>query len=292
MAESVIADFVGKVNSESTPRGQPIKGRILLSQKRLVLAADDEHTTKIPLTSIFDVAVGHIPPDLGDFFDSTVTIAFERNDRRFVAAIEADDEKIDKFSTVLFKAILNGTQTSVKHPATVGGRVTDAGFERASLYLQPGTVEFRQDGGSIDVKLTEVTGFSREQRTINDAKQPILEVRHMPQGEAVTTLVAVNSNRKLSILGRYLRLEYTELMGDLRNLELDGDETEILVALYSGAGGQGISLASVLDMDASQVTMLLGNLEEAELIVNTEDETKLTPKGQVYVSNHLEDVNN
>ncbi|MEF8826735.1 MAG: CheF family chemotaxis protein [Halapricum sp.] len=110
MSESIIADFVGSFNSEQSARAEPVKGRILLSQKRLVLASD-EGKTQIPLTSIFDVAVGHAPDELGDFFNPTVTVAFERNDRRFVAAIEADgSETIEKFNTVPFKAILNGTE--------------------------------------------------------------------------------------------------------------------------------------------------------------------------------------
>lgn len=123
MSESVIADFVATFNSERSTRAEPVKGRVLLSQKRLVLAADNSKTT-IPLSAIFDVAVGHVPPDLGDFFDSTVTVAFEKGDDRFVAVVEADDETIEKFSTVLFKALLNGTDTTVQHPAEIGGRVT------------------------------------------------------------------------------------------------------------------------------------------------------------------------
>jgi len=291
MSESIIADFVAKFNSESTPPGEPRKGRILLSHKRLVLAADDDHRTTIPLASIFDVAVGHVPPDLGEFFDSTVTIAFERNDRRYVAAVEADDDKIDKFSTVLFKAILNGTPMRVKHPAKVGGRVTDEAFLASELFLQPGTVQFSQDGDSVEVPLAQITNFDRSSHEVGGSKQPVLEFRHMPDSQAVTTLAATNSARKMSILGRYLRLEYSDLIADLREVDLSEDEKEVLVAVYSGAGGAGMSLANILDMDASQATMLVNDLEEAELLASAEDGTTLTPKGQVYVSHHLEDVN-
>ncbi len=291
MSESVIADFVAKFNSEATARGEPVKGRVLLSQKRLVLAANDENKLTIPLSDVFDVAVGQVPPDLGNFFDSTVTIAFERGDRRYVAAVEAGDDKIDKFSTVLFKAICNGTEMTVKHPARRGGRVTNAQFKAAKLFLQPGTVQFRNDQGTIDIELSTVTDFDRATREIGGSKRPVLVVRHMPGAEALTTLAATKSPRKMSILGRYLRLEYSELMADLQDVDLGTDEKELLVALYSGAGGPGISLADIVDLDASQVTMLLNRMEEDELVVNTGDSTELTPKGQVVVSHHLEDVN-
>ena len=291
MSESVIADFVAKFNSESTARGKPATGRVVLSQKRLVLAANDEEKATIPLSAVFDVAVGHVPDDLGDFFDSTVTIAFERNGNRYVAAVEAGDDKIEKFSTVLFKAILNGTDMTVKHPARVGGRVTDSEYAPAKLFLQPRTVQFRGRDGSVDISLSTVTEFSRSTREIHGTKAPVLEVRHMDEGQSTLTMAATDSPRKMSILGRYLRLEYSDLMGELEDVEINNDEKEILVALYSGAGEQGMSLASVVGKDPSKVTMMLNSLEADELVVDSKQGTKLTPKGQVVVSNHLEDVN-
>jgi len=42
MSESIIADFVGKFNAEVLTRAEPVKGRVLLSQKRLVLAARED----------------------------------------------------------------------------------------------------------------------------------------------------------------------------------------------------------------------------------------------------------
>jgi helix-turn-helix protein len=291
MSESVIADFVAKFNSESTSRGDPAKGRVVLSQKRLVLAANDNHRATIPLSSIFDIAVGQVPDDLGDFFDSTVTIAFERNGRRYVAAVEAGDDKIDKFSTVLFKAVLNSTETTVKHPARVGGRVTDEEYTPAKLYLQPKMVRFKRHDDDIDISLSTITGFNRGSRKIAGTKRPVIEVRHMSQGQSTVTMAATDSPRKLSILGRYLRLEYADLMAELRDIEISTDEKEILVALYSGAGSEGMSLANVVDKRPQKVTVLLNRLEQSELVVDSKQGTKLTPKGRVVVSNHLEDVN-
>jgi helix-turn-helix protein len=291
MSESVIADFVAKFNSESTARGKPATGRVILSQKRLVLAANGEDKATIPLSAIFDIAVGQVPDDLGDFFDSTVTIAFERNGNRYVAAVEAGDDKIGKFSTVLFKAILNGTDMTVKHPARVGGRVTDEAYAPAKLSLQPQRVRFRKPERDIDIRLSTVTEFSRSTRQINGTKAPVLEVRHMENGQSMVTMAATDSPRKMSILGRYLRLEYSDLMAELKDVSINNDQKEILVALYSGAGGQGMSLANVVDKEPQKVTMMLNRLEEDELVVDSKQGTKLTPKGQVVVSNHLEDVN-
>jgi helix-turn-helix protein len=288
MSESVIADFVATFNSEASTRAEPVKGRILLSEKRLVLAGDEGKVT-IPLSSVFDVAVGQVPEDLGDFFSSTVTVAFEREDRQLVAAIESDDETIDKFATVLFKAILNETDMTVKHPSRVGGRVTGEAFAAAKLFLGPRAVRFKRADDEVNVSLPTVSGFERLTREIDGRNQSVLAVEHMPDGQMLTTLAATESARKMSILGRYLRLEYSDLMAEIDDIELSQDEVRTLVAIYST--GPAVSLPAVLDMDGSQVTMLLRDLETDELLVDGQEGPQLTPKGRVFVSNHLEDIN-
>jgi len=290
MSESVIADFVAKFNSEKSARAEPTTGRVLLSQKRLVLATDEAKTT-IPLGNVFDVAVGQVPPGLGEFFDSTVTVAFQRDDRRLVAAIEADDDKIEKFSTVLFKALLNGTDTTVKHPAELGGRVTDAEYTPAKLSLEPKGVAFNRTTDPFTVSLSAVTEFRRETREIAGSQRATIVVRHMPDGQAMTTVAALPSSRKLSLLGRYLRLEYSDLMGELKDVDLSDAEVEVLVAVYSAGDMAGVSLASVVDRDASEVTMLLNDLEAADLVVTTDEGPALTSKGRVIVNRHLDDIN-
>ncbi|MBX0322811.1 CheF family chemotaxis protein [Halomicroarcula sp. F13] len=291
MSESVIADFVGQFNSEVASRGDPIKGRVVLSQKRLVLAASEDDKLTIPLDSIFDIAIGQVPPDLGDFFKSTVTIAFEKNGRRLVAAVEADDEKIEKFGTLLFKAIVNGTETTVKERARVGGRVTDDEFQSARLYLTPGTVEFRRGDDTFAIALETVSDFERTTREIAGASRPVLVVRHMQDGTAVTTLAALASSRKMAILGRYLRREYSGLMEELQNVDLTKDKKEVLVAMYSTGDMEGMPLASILGKDSAAVSMLLQDLEADGLIQDGSDGPTLTPKGQVVASRFLEDVN-
>ncbi|MFB6185123.1 MAG: CheF family chemotaxis protein [Haloarculaceae archaeon] len=290
MSESVIADFVGKFNSDTMSQPEPVKGRVLLSQKRLVLAAnahDDKLT--VPLSQIFDVAVGHIPENLGDFFSSTVTVAFRRNGRRFTAAIEADDEKIGKFSTVLFKALLNGTQLTVKHPARVGGRVTDREFRGANLFLKPRGIQFKSADETVTIRLANVIGFERLEREISGSERPVLLVRHQANGRAYTTLAATSSSRKMHLLSRYVRLEYSDLQEDLESVDLTDDKKRMLVAIYSTS--QGMPLADILNKDASEVTMLLNDLSEDDLIEDAPDGPTLTPKGRVVASNHLEDVN-
>lgn len=291
MSESIIADFVAQFDSSVATRAEPAKGRVLLSQKRLVLAVNSNDRLTIPLSSVIDVAVGHVPDEIQGFFESTVSLAFELKGQRHKAVVEAENSTIQKFATVLFKAVLNGTRMSVKHPARVGGRVTDETFVPCRLFLRPQSVRFKTDEETVELELATVTKFTRGNRDINGSSQPVLELQHMPSGEAMVTMAAMDTPRKMTILGRYLRLEYTELMNELKDVEITADEKEILTAIYSGGGQEGVSLAGIVDIDPSNVTMVLNRLEEKELVVDTASGTRLTPKGQIVVNRYLEEVN-
>ncbi len=291
MPESVIADFVANFNAETTAHSDPVKGRVLLSQKRLVLAASDADKITIPLSSVFDVSVGQVSSELDGFFDSTVTVAFERSGNRYVASVSADEGKVDKFSTLLFRTILDGNDVTIRHPARVGGRVTDRGFVAAKLSLESGRVQFNARGETVEVDPGNVTGFDRGNREIGGTDRPVLKIRQIEDGRATMTLVATESSRKMSVLGRYIRVEYSELLSQIRDIDLSTGEKEILVALYSGAGKQGVSLPTIVDESPQQVTMTLNHLREDGLVTDTDSGTQLTPMGRVVVSNHLEDVN-
>lgn len=290
MAESTIADFVAKFNSGLVTSPDPIKGRILLSTKRLVLALDDENKMTIPLPDVVDIAVGHVPENLGGFFESTVTVAFERGDVRDVAVIEADDEKIERFSTLLFRAILNDTKTMIEHPARIGGRVLDTAFRPAKLSVSANDVEFLTESGSVDIDLSTVVECGRSSRVVGDRSRDVLQVQHVRDGRSRMTMAVTDSDRKMSILGRFLRLEYSDLVGELHEIDLSSDQKEILIALYSGADETGNSLSRIVGLSPSEVTTLCTRLEDHGLVVDTPDGLTLTPRARVLVNRRLEDV--
>ncbi|WP_276301452.1 CheF family chemotaxis protein [Halorussus lipolyticus] len=283
MSEKVIADFVARFSLDTFDSPEPVKGRIVLSRKRLVLATTDSKRT-IPLSAIFDINVGHVPGDLESFFQDTITIAYREDDRRRVAVVEAGSEEVARFKTVLFKAELNGTKTQIKHPARVGGRVTGANFRSAKLKIRPGEVEFAC-ADPVTVDLANVTHFQKAKRDIG----PVLVVRHADEGQSVTSEFGIESDRKLNLLGRYLRLEYSEVAQEVEDLDVSEDEMEALVAIYSGA--RSGDLAGTLGVDSSRVTMILNDLREKGLVDEGEKGLSLTASGQLVVSDRIESVN-
>lgn len=289
MSESVIADFPASflVEGHGHDGGDPTRGRVLLSNRRLVMASDEGKST-VPLSQVFDIGVGEVPEKAREFFDDTVTIGYRRNDRTHVAVVEAENDVVERFVTVLFKARLAGSTVLVRHPARVGGRVTDVGAVRATLSLDRDSITFESEGESVTITLADVIHFERRTRDVEGTSRQVLSVRHVVTGTVYTTQLTLSSADSLNVLGRYLRREYSELLAGVREIDLSTPDKEVLVALYSGA--ESGHLAEMLDMEASQVSMVLNRLTEKGLI-ETGDGTALTGRGLLAVNDRVEEVN-
>ncbi len=288
MEESVVADFIGSIHTPDIGRDEPVEGRVLLSQRRIVLATADERTT-VPLSAVFDVAVGTVPNDLRSFFSDTVTIAYTRGSNRQTAVVEGEPDDMDRFTRILFKALLRNVSVTVRHPAKVGGRVTDAEDHVAAVTLSPGAIGFVDCPDPFTVDLSTVIDYERTDRTLGGKRRPALVFRHVPETQAVTSIATVPNERALNVLGRYLKLEYEEVKEDVEALDPTEEQLEILVSVYS-TGGEA-SVGDVITGDAAQTSMVLESLREDELVVDGEAGIALTRKGRMAVNTYLESVN-
>ncbi|GAA0527332.1 HTH domain-containing protein [Halorubrum aquaticum] len=288
MEESVVADFVGRVHTSDVGSEDPVRGRVLLSQRRLVLATADARTT-VPLSGVFDVVVGTVPGDLRSFFSDSVTLAYERGGTRSTALVEGEPDDMERFTRVLFKALLRDVTVTVRHPAKVGGRVTDATDRTARVSLSPGAIGFVGGDEPFSVDLSTVIDYDRTNRTLAGKERPALVFRHVPENRTVTSIVTVPDERTLNVLGRYIRLEYEEVQTEVEELDPTEDELEVLVSIYS-AGGEA-SVSQVVTGDATRTSMILDSLRESGLVVDGETGAALTRKGRMVVTTYLESVN-
>ncbi len=288
MEESVVADFVGRLHTSEIGTDEPVNGRVLLSQRRLVLATANAKTT-IPLASVFDVAVGTVPNDLRSFFSDTVTIAYRMGSTRKTAMVEGEEDDMERFIRILFKALLRGVTVTVRHPAKVGGRVTGASDHTAQIKLSQGALGFLNCPDPFSVDLSTVIDFERTDRTLGGKTRPALVFRHVPDVQTVTSMVTVPDERTLNILGRYIRLEYEEVQPEVEELNPTEEQLEILVSIYSTGGA--VNVADVVTGDATETSMILDSLREDALIVDGEAGITLTRKGQMVVTTYLESVN-
>jgi len=283
----LLADFQGRFVADGVNDGEPLAGRIVMNREQLVLAGADERV-HVPLEKIFDVAVGHVPSEVTKFFDDSLTIAWTRGEQRHVAVVEAGRDAVDGFSRVLYKALLNGTESAVVHPARQGGRVLDTPTTTATIRLEPGGVGFRGEN-AFTVDLSAVTGFEREKRTIADRSRPVLVVVHDEDGTDVESIVHVPNGRKLNVLGRYLRQELRKIVGELEDVAVNEEELQLLVGIHAAGG---LADPGALLEDPGRADAVLARLREKELVVDGQDATSLTATGRVVVNQRLEDVNN
>ena len=289
--EQAVADFVGRFarNPNGSSRESPKRARIVMSQKRLVVAGEEERIT-IPLSDIVDLVVGNVPADLRDLFDSTITIGYRSDDGTVgTLLIEADEGTISKFETVAFKSILDGTKAKIKHPARIGGRVTDEPVRKAKLGIGPEQVTFRTKDGNVRIDVTNVVDFKRTERSPDGTERPTLLVKHAEEGAVSTSLIASLSKRRLNVLGRFLRIRYGSLLEEADDIELTESQKQLLVTIY--ATGGDIDFGSVLGGDAARATNVLNGLREKGLISESGDGISLTPIGQIIVSERIGDVN-
>ena len=290
MTEKAIADFVGRyvVDPGAETDGEPRDARIVMSKRRIVVASDGGRLT-IPLSAIVDVVVGNVPPDLRTLFDDTVTIAYETDDDVVqTVLVEAGNDTMTRFVDLLFKCLLNGTEAVAKHPAKVGGRVMDTEATPAKVSVDSNRVKVATPGEDFEIDIESVVDFDRTERAPAGDDRPTLVVMHADGTEVVTSLLAPDSRRTVNLLGRYLRIEYSQVRQSVREVELSEPETRALVSVY--ATGGDIDFTQVLDGDAAQATKVLNALRDKELIDEGETGIALTSRGKVTVTQRLDDV--
>jgi helix-turn-helix protein len=290
MGASVLADFNGRFLDETAGWEEPVEGRVLLNEHQLVLAVDADDKTAIPLSSVLDVNVGYAPHAYSPFPGTPLTVGYENTAGRSVAIVGGEESTIEKFGTVLFKTVLNGTPVTVQHPAQIGGRVTNMPFKSGQLGVASGGVEFDLGGNMIAIDRTAVIDFDRQERETGDGTQSMLVVKHVQDGTARTTVAATDSSRTLSLLGRYLRTHYDEMMESLQSVSLSEPKVEALVTIYS-TKGMDVSLASVIGANPRQTKRLLKSLHGDGLVRRGDSGFDLTTRGQVVVNHYMEKVN-
>lgn len=291
MNEKAVADFVGRyvVDPAAGSSGDPRDGRVVMSKRRIVVASDAGRFT-IPLSAIVDVVVGNVPPDLRTLFDDTVTLAYETDDEGVrTVLIEAGSDTMTRFVDVLFKCLLNGTEAIAKHPAKIGGRVMDTEATPAKVSIDSKRVTVATPGEDFEIDIESVVDFDRTERAPAGDDRPTLVVMHADGSEVVTSLVAPDARRKVNLLGRYLRIEYSQVRQSIQDVELSDPETRVLVAVY--ATGGDIDFTQIIDGGGAQATNVLDSLREKGLIDEDGTDIALTSRGRVIVTQRLKDVN-
>ncbi|WP_132060343.1 CheF family chemotaxis protein [Halorussus amylolyticus] len=255
-------------------------GRILLSNKRLVLAGNSGKRN-IPLSSLdglkgrYDVnqAVASVSDYLSIEFDNNVVLL-------------ATNIDIEEFETDVYGALLDQKMILTKHPAVEGGVVQDTDWEKARIKISEEAVNVAIASGTfVGIELDDIGSVNRATRTVQGEQRTVLEVEHT-QGETSVQTYISGQTRRCSLLESLLRKGERKSKG---GVELNEIEKEVLMALYSGVSP--FEIPDFLGMDVDEVESIFDRLIELDVLeeVRKRREVSLKTRGRNIASESIND---
>ncbi|WP_327052579.1 CheF family chemotaxis protein [Halomicrococcus gelatinilyticus] len=283
--EYKITDTRGKF-LQAMRDGQKLKdaawtsGRILLSNKRLVLAGNEGKRT-IPLSEVRGMSgrydVNQAVASVSDY------LSLEVGEDVLLVSTSMD---IDKFESKLYGAMLDQKMILTKHPAVKGGVVQDTDWERARVKIDVGEVGIAVASGTfIQIELDDVGQVDTAKRTVEGETRTVLEVEHSEGSTSVQTYISGKA-RRCSLLGSiFQKGEQQSSAG----VELDEMEKEVLMALYTGVSS--FEIPDFLGMDVDRVEEIFERLIELDVLeeVRKRREVSLKTRGRNIASESIND---
>ena len=257
--ETTLADQQGKFtqvvkDGQKVPDVEWIPGRILLSNKRLVLASNQGKRT-IPLSKVSTIKSRDDASQPFANVSSYLSLQVG-NDVTLVAPRDHEE-----FEYELYNAVLDGEIVIVKHPAVKGGVIQDDEWQKGRMAIDEDLVGLAlADGKFVEVEVDDVGDLTRQEGEVLDEQRLYLEVEHTVGSTAVETHISGN-RRKTNILAGLLGGGGTTDPGEI---ELSEREQEVLMALYSGVSP--FQIPQFVGMDVETVEAIYDQLIEQGIL--------------------------
>jgi len=249
-------------------------GRILLSNKRLVLAGSAGKRT-IPLSKIDELTgrydVNQTVAQVGQY----VSVRFGEN----VVLVAARDH--ESFETALFRALLDERTILARHPAVAGGVVQDTDWDKARVQVADDEVNVATASGRfVAIDLDDIGAIETGHRTVLNRGRTVVEVEHTEEGTSVQTYLS-GTDRQCAFLASLLG------KGEQRSsasIDLSAGEKQVLMALYSGVSP--FEIPDFVGKDVDEVEEIFERLTELEVLetVRKRREVALRPRGRNVAS--------
>jgi taxis protein CheF len=251
-----------------------VAGRLLLSNKRLVLAGTGGKRT-VPLSKIEDVSGRYDVNQTIAQVSGYVSVRFGES----VVVVAADDH--DAFETALYQALLDGRTILVKHPAVAGGVIQDTDWDRARVQIDEEAVNVATASGRfVSIEMDDIGSIETGRRAVDDDERTVVEVEHTEETTSVQTYLS-GTDRQGAILASLLS------KGEQRSassIELSAGEKQVLMALYSGVSS--FEIPDFVGKDVDEVEESFERLTDLEVLetVRTRREVSLRPRGRNIAS--------
>lgn len=264
---------------------EPSRAQLRLDETTLAVEGP-EITDTVGLDEVFDVRLGSPPQAAsGAFSGPVLTVGFERDDQRAVLFVGGDEPTPERVSGLLFSRLLDGTEVAACHPASIGGRVTDNRFDIGELRVAPGKVGCTGIRRPLHADLGSIVNVTRGETELLGRREPAVTVQYVKHGVVVEVDLSLNPDRKLNLLGRYLRQEYGRTRQRVAGLDPSPAVLRTLVRLYTHRGSA--APRTVLDREATDSETLLGRLLGTDLVDLSDGELRLRPPGWILVAERV-----
>ncbi|MFB6201601.1 MAG: CheF family chemotaxis protein [Halorhabdus sp.] len=256
-----------------------IPGRLVLSNKRLVLASNEGKRT-IPVSDIRSIKTRQNVTEAIAKVSGYISIQAGRD----VLLLAPNDEQA--FADELFSARLDQQVVLAKHPAVKGGVVQDTDWQKARVKVGEDGVELAISTGEfVEIELDDVGTVAETERTVMGKERSVLETEHAIDGTSVKTYLS-GSTSDCSVLASLLRSGDQHVESDI---DLSENEREVLMALYSGVSP--FEIPDFVGLDVDDVEEIFEQLEDAGVVeqVRTRREVGLKPRGRSIASEVIAD---
>lgn len=290
-SEKKIADSIGKfaqvvVDGQKIPDIEWVPGRLLLSNKRLVLASEEgKHT--IPLSKITSIKgrqdAANPLADVSNYLSLHVG-----ND---VTLVSPDEHAA--FEGALYSAVLDHQVVIVKHPAIKGGVVQSEEWQKCRISLEAGedlnsegTVALAiANGQFVEVDIDDVGHVNRDETDVLDEERLVIEVEHTQEDTAVETHLS-GGRQMISVLASLFR------KGEEKNttdVDLTEKEQAIVMALYSGVSP--FQIPDFVGLDVEETERIYDELVEEGILQKdrVRREVKLQARGRNIASEAMDE---
>ncbi len=254
-------------------------GRIILSNKRVIVATEDGKFT-IPLSEVRTIGgrydVNQAIASVSDY------VSLHRGDNVVLFTLPSTED----FTWLLYEALLDGTIVLAKHPAVEGGVVQSTDWNKGQLSMDEDAVGVAIANGSfVEIELADVGSVESDTRTVTGDERPVVEVEHTEGATSVETHLS-GTERRCELVGSLFdkRARENEV-----EIDLDGAEQQVLMALYSGVSP--FEIPEFVGMDIDVVEETYERLIELEVLdeVRKRREVTLTTRGRNLASESIND---
>jgi helix-turn-helix protein len=262
--ETTLADQRGKFtqvvkNGRKVPDIEWIGGRILLSNKRIVLASSEGKRT-IPLQQIGTIKGRQDANQPLAKVSNYLSLQVGNN----VTLIAPNEH--EAFERSLYSAVLDQEVVAVKHPAVEGGVVQSTSWEKGRVTLELAPEEGNMvalaaaSGDFIEIEIDDVGTVEGSEGTVFGNERQIIEVEHTVETTAVETHIS-GGRQTVNVLASLLR------KGEHKNttdVELSDEQREVLMALYSGVSP--FQIPDFVGMEVERVEEIYDELIDAGVL--------------------------